>query len=138
MKTFLVIAVVVLIAGCTSPATPVPGPANVTVELDAFSGQPNPSWTLTPAASGEIVVRLRGLPEVSASLPAATLGYRGFWIRNPGGEGGIPETVYVSRGGLIQVVNSFGESRTLQDVRAAERWLIEAAKKRGLGEVFTQ
>lgn len=55
------------------------------VELDIFSGRPNPRWELSPAE----VERLRGLhhvlrPASSVRFEAPGLGYRGFGYRLDG------------------------------------------------------
>lgn len=109
----------------------------MTVELDAFSGRPNPVWTLTAADAGELAALLRDLPEASdASLPEPTLGYRGFRVRNPGGEGGVPERLYVSRGGVLRVFEDAERGRTLRDDAGVEAWLISIARRQGHGSVF--
>lgn len=133
MRTLLAAAIALAAASaCASPKTPREGSADVAVELDAFSGRPNPAWTLSPAEAGELAVRLRALPRAGASrLPEPVLGYRGFRIRNPGGEGGVPEAVYVSRGGLIQPFGPGGEGTVYRDERRAEAWLISLARERG-------
>ncbi len=49
------------------------------VELDIFSGKPNPRWALDPATAGELRIIVGALPAASriSSDPPA-LGYRGF------------------------------------------------------------
>lgn len=125
------------VAACSMPEEPRPGPEDVTVELDAFSGLPNPQWTLSARESGALAARLASLPAAAAtSLPDPALGYRGFRIRNPGGEGGIPESLYVSRGGLLQVVGQEGSGPILEDRRGAEALLVEISRQRGYEDVF--
>ena len=46
------------------------------VELDAYSGRPNPVWTLTEAETDDVLRRLRGIPRVTGILPPDGLGYR--------------------------------------------------------------
>ena len=56
------------------------------VELDVFSGRPNPRWELDEAASRE--VRRRASTLVPATVPAPEppgLGYRGFVYADPEG-----------------------------------------------------
>lgn len=52
----------------------------MTVELDVFSGRPNPQWVLTDDERQRVEELLRGLPEGTDPGPGATtgLGYRGF------------------------------------------------------------
>jgi hypothetical protein len=54
----------------------------VTVELDIFSGRPNPRWTLSKAESKQLIERVRADPSLMLPLDAETggLGYRGFVI----------------------------------------------------------
>lgn len=135
MRTPLAASLSLLLAACASPGAPERGPADVVVELDAFSGLPNPTWTLSAAEAGELAARLRDLPRADATLPAPVLGYRGFRVRNPGGEGGVPEVLYVSRAGWV-LVGEPGEGGELyQDRRASQALLIAAAERRGYAEV---
>lgn len=49
------------------------------VELDAFSGRPNPSWQLDEARAGELVELHRRLTATTERPPEPPgLGYRGF------------------------------------------------------------
>ena len=52
------------------------------VELDIFSGRPNPRWELDPRATGELRRLLRRLARSTATPPEPPgLGYRGFiWM----------------------------------------------------------
>jgi hypothetical protein len=113
-----------------------PALSSVTVELDAYSGRPNPTFVLTAAEArqlADLLVLLRDAD--AANLPQATLGYRGFEIRNSAGQGGIPERVYVARGGLVRVLEADGRERVLRDT-GIEAWLIAAARRRGHGTVL--
>jgi hypothetical protein len=58
------------------------------VELDVFSGRPNPRWVLTPAESRQLTGRVRDgtAPVVPVSMDAGNLGYRGFIVRASGTE----------------------------------------------------
>lgn len=52
------------------------------VELDAFSGRPNPRWELTEAQKEEFLSMLRELnPAERQSSTLGGLGYRGFVVR---------------------------------------------------------
>jgi hypothetical protein len=53
----------------------------VDVELDIFSGMPNPSWTLSDAEATELFDRVGTLSPASARPLAGTLGYRGFIVQ---------------------------------------------------------
>jgi hypothetical protein len=95
------------------------------VELDIFSGMPNPTWILTNAEVGSLVKQLAALPRKSARELSGNLGYRGFIVRLTNGadmqliriQNG---TVHISRGGT----NIYA-----RDVeRALERWLLNTGK----------
>ncbi|RKH03207.1 hypothetical protein [Corallococcus carmarthensis] len=55
----------------------------VTVELDIFSGRPNPRWALTEREARQLTERIRADPSLLLPLDADTggLGYRGFIVR---------------------------------------------------------
>ena len=55
------------------------------IELDAFSGRPNPRWELTGAQAAEFLARLRALrPTQGRDFVVEDLGYRGFIVRAKG------------------------------------------------------
>lgn len=96
----------------------------VLVELDIFSGRPNPRWLLDEEQS-------RGLVELLASLPPANpapatepgLGYRGFRFRGIPGEG----DVVVHHGALF--ASPGGRLGYRLDVdRAVESFLLGTAR----------
>ena len=55
--------------------------AEVVVELDLFSGRPNPEWRLTNSARDRLLQLLRAAPPTSAPASEPGLGYRGFVVR---------------------------------------------------------
>ncbi|HEX8369481.1 MAG TPA: hypothetical protein VF604_13125 [Pyrinomonadaceae bacterium] len=95
----------------------------ITVELDIFSGNPNPVWTLTAQEEKEFIARV--MSEPSLTLPpksAGGLGYRGFTVsasreaRNTLEKSGLPSRFYI-------------ESKENADAEAALLNSIEAGKK---------
>jgi hypothetical protein len=75
----------------------------ITVELDIFSGNPNPEWTLTRKEESELIARV--LAEPSLTQPpkkAGRLGYRGFIIsasdeaKESLKKSGLPSRFYLS------------------------------------------
>ena len=126
---YLPVVLVLLLAACVT-STDVHVEGGVTVELDAFSGLPNPTWTLTAAQHAELERRLRDLPSArDARLPEGGLGYRGFRL-TAAGEDGAGRQIYVTSG-LVQI----GEAEALlyRDVHGLEAWLREQARVRGYG-----
>lgn len=89
-------------------------PALQTIELDVFSGRPNPSWQLDVQARKELVSLLNALPPAQTPAPEVPgLGYRGFTF----GIGG-PARAY---GGFVDM-----PMRVLADPdRTVERFLLE-------------
>jgi len=90
----------------------------VEVELDIFSGRPNPKWTLEPRLEAELCDKLDSLlSDTRGSFPEPPgLGYRGFLI---GMETG---TIRVYRG-TVQI----GDEVKEDPARALEKWLLETA-----------
>jgi len=53
----------------------------ITVELDIFSGRPNPQWSLTPKEENELIARVMAEPSLTSPPESAGgLGYRGFTV----------------------------------------------------------
>jgi hypothetical protein len=95
------------------------------VEVDLYSGRPNPRFELAPDRAVELSRRLSALPPLlDRSAPAEALGYRG--LRVEGGPGDPFVEVTVNRG-IVVVRGSGGVEQWLQDSgRALERWLLES------------
>jgi hypothetical protein len=87
------------------------------VELDIFSGRPNPQWQLSEDLAAQVVRLLESL-ELAASHNRPNppgLGYRGFRLSDPGG------LHYWAYGGLV-----VGGTTVLADpTRMLERFLLE-------------
>ena len=64
------------------------------VELDIFSGRPNPRWTLTATEEAELLTRLldRSVPIAPMTITDGKLGYRGFLVRATGSTATALET----------------------------------------------
>jgi hypothetical protein len=101
------------------------------VELDVFSGRPNPHWT---TAADQIAPLLPGADVRLLTSPAEPpgLGYRGFLLTIASAETGIP-TVFRIYSGVVSV--SAGDERTsFVDEKGLEAWLLEDARQRGYGD----
>lgn len=96
------------------------------VEVDLYSGRPNPRFRLEPAAAAELMRRLATLrPLPGYATPRDTLGYRG--LRIEAGAAESPVTEIVVSNGVVFVRDRGGAERLLEDLhRGLERWLIEA------------
>jgi hypothetical protein len=98
------------------------------VELDLYSGRPNPRFALDDATEVELAGRLARLPPSAGPLSLREgLGYRGFRIR--GGSGARFAEVAVSDG-VVWVLDKAGAERWFTDPdRALERWLADVARQ---------
>jgi hypothetical protein len=100
------------------------------IELDAFSGRPNPKWIATPERAASISRGLSSLPGASSTAgpEPGHLGYRGFIIR----QGGLRARVY---GGHVTATAN-GTTGTFVDSAGLEAQLIADATERGFGEII--
>jgi hypothetical protein len=120
-----------LAAGCGR--APQGGIVSMTVELDVYSGRPNPTWTLSADEAVEITGLLENLPSAAAAGEEG-LGYRGFVLRRTAPAGAEPEIVRVNAG----VVTRRRGDRTAHfaDTRGVEERLLQQARDRGFGAVL--
>lgn len=103
------------------------------VELDIFSGVPNPTWSLTDAEADGFTERLAVLPRTPPRQLSGKLGYRGFIVQCTGEpdawlvrlQDGI---VHTSQGGR----NTFADDQQ----RLLERWLLNTGKPHLKAELF--
>ena len=114
--------------GAASPDIPPGGRSMFEVELDIFSGRPNPRWTLDAAEESELITRLldRSVPIGPVAITDGKLGYRGFVVRANGATAvalaarGLP-TAFRVRDGLASTIDL-----------AAEQWLLISGSASGL------
>ncbi|MGH9841437.1 MAG: hypothetical protein ACREEM_22010 [Blastocatellia bacterium] len=110
------------------------------VELDIFSGRPNPSWELTAAESEEFRRWIRGLPrdQSGRSAPAKDkLGYRGLIVTSAGGDIESFEQVVVSAGSA-QGRSPRGVQTFPDQDRALEQWLLATGKNRLEADLYDE
>lgn len=97
------------------------------VELDIFSGRPNPTWNLTRAETKTLMTMLGSLSITPSVKMPDNLGYRGFMIK----QGEPPSTrqpVYIIYHDVIQQSVAGVESYYNDPDRQIERWLLLTAK----------
>lgn len=106
-----------------------PGVPVVQIELDVFSGRPNPTWQLDDAQTIELLALLADLP-IATQRKTEELGYRGFLVYRlgPGGTVAAPVRVYA---GTVEI-----DSQPLADVRGAEAWLLRFARANGWAAIL--
>ena len=97
-------------------------PPRITIELDVFSGRPNPTWNLTPGQAQELlrvldVIRRDGRTRPPCQVPG--LGYRGFHVRTASDAQSATWQVF---DGCVEYDGQFFDDSG----RVAENYLLEA------------
>jgi hypothetical protein len=100
------------------------------IEIDVYSGRPNPEFHLSEAQSKELARMLQGLPAANREAPESGLGYRGFVVSETGGSG-LPSRLRVFDG---LVINEDAQpAKAFVDSNGAEAWLKQQARQAGYG-----
>ena len=96
------------------------------VEVDLYSGRPNPRFSLDAATEAELVRRIAALPPSGSRAGLREgLGYRGFRIE---GRVAAPFSQIVVSGGVVLIHDRAGGERQFADPgRTLERWLVETS-----------
>ncbi len=98
------------------------------VELDVYSGRPNPRWELTDQQAAELLKRLEAAQPVPGdSTSFDGLGYRGFVVKAEGGGMGGFEEIRVFQGKVVGIRKS--GTVVFQDPQhSVEAWLLESGR----------
>jgi hypothetical protein len=107
--------------------------ARVEVELDIFSGMPNPTWVLTKEEADSFLKQIAAAPRTSPRELAGNLGYRGFIVRVDRGAG--TESVHIQNG-VIHTSAGGPDVYAGDGKRALERWLLNTGKPHLKSELF--
>jgi len=99
--------------------------ARVEVELDIFSGNPNPIWILSEADGVLFLKKLAMLPKASAKELSDNLGYRGFIVKVINETG---ESFVRIQNGTVQLSQSGINIYYSDQNRNLERWLLNSGK----------
>lgn len=99
--------------------------AHSEVELDIFSGMPNPSWTLTGDQTDDFRSLVANLPRAAAKVQTAKLGYRGFIVRTT-----LSTHIELVRiqNGTVEITDGITVVHALDSSRQVERWLLITGK----------
>ncbi|OGP25068.1 MAG: hypothetical protein A2038_09545 [Deltaproteobacteria bacterium GWA2_57_13] len=100
-------------------------PARGEVELDIFSGMPNPTWILTNAEADRLVKQLAALPRTSARELSGNLGYRGFIVQVT--QGADTQLIRIQTG-TVHISKGVTNLYARDEDRALERWLLNTGK----------
>jgi len=118
----------------TAPATQ--KSSGSTVELDVFSGVPNPTWVLSLAEASDLTRRISRLdPTVATGQRPDNLGYRGFVVQIAAGSSASLQTIRAHHG-IVEVVGSTRTAYYRDPQRQIELWLLATAKP-ALGDGLT-
>jgi hypothetical protein len=103
-----------------------PAPDAATVEVDLYSGRPNPSWPLTPEEVAQLAERAGGLAPAAPMEPPGRLGFRGlrFRLYAQGREIASGE----SFDGHLRLQDAAGPRHLADPGRGLERWLLETGR----------
>lgn len=96
----------------------------ITVEVDLFSGMPNPEWTLSAASATMLLARLCDMPPTTGAPRSSTLGYRGLIVRIAGQD---ERTLFLHQG-LMESRQGDSSIFLLDKDRALEAWLIQSGR----------
>jgi hypothetical protein len=108
-------------------------PARCEVELDIFSGMPNPSWILTKVEANSFVEQLAALPRILARKLLGNLGYRGFIVQCA--QGANTQVIRIQNG-TVHISNGVTNVYAYDEDRALERWLLNTARPHLKNELF--
>lgn len=109
--------------------------ANMRIEIDVYSGRPNPTFELSEPLRGELARMLRDLPRAKRPPPEGGLGYRGFVVTTTdSAEVGLPPRIRVFDG--LVIVESDKTTEAYADRNGAEAWLKQQAGSAGYGALF--
>lgn len=103
-----------------------PSPDAATVEVDLYSGRPNPSWSLTPEEVAQLIKRIDGLAPADEVEPPAQLGYRGLRFRLYAGGREIASAE--SFDGHLRFKDPEGLRHLADPGGEVERWLLETGR----------
>jgi len=115
------------------PGETEPMPTHCEVELDIFSGMPNPTWALTSADADNFVKQLKKLPSTSASELSGNLGYRGFIVQCT--KGAETQVIRIQTG-IVHISKGVTAAYALDENRHLERWLLSTGKPHLNDELF--
>ena len=136
-STLLLLSITVLLlsGGCAAipDALPASTPVQVRVELDVYSGRPNPTWPLSEDQAQEFLARLAALPVAQQSGEFYDgLGYRGFIVHLTDAAG-VEATVRIYKNSISRNGGQGATYATDSD-QQLERWLLQTNDRNQVDE----
>jgi hypothetical protein len=131
--TWLFLLSFLFLSGCQSTeVTEMP----LQIELEVYSGRPNPVWNLDPKETAIFLSRLENVTRATdvTSTPER-LGYRGFILKPVGEFGHDWEELSVGFG-VIRERKGLKVKYALDEGRVLERWLLESARGKISKDLF--
>jgi len=124
-------------AGIVSTVDQPPAPES-NVELDVFSGVPNPTWKLSESEAASLAQLLTHLEATqSPGQRFDGLGYRGFIVHLV-----APQSLAISTmhayGGTVEIESGDGTSFYQDPQRQVERWLLETGRPYFSDELYKE
>lgn len=98
------------------------------VEMDVFSGRPNPTWSLSEEQVVELLKAFHDLPPADKFSQETGLGYRGFLILNPDRAGTLAPHIRIY-GGIVTMTDD--HEQFYRDVHGLEHRLLLQASHQG-------
>jgi hypothetical protein len=115
-----------------------PGNLKMQVELDVFSGRPNPHWNLTLPEANEFLSLFKALPSSRGEGSVREgLGYRGLIITEPSQRIEGYDEIVVSNGVVVARWDSQSKQFTDKN-RGLEQWLFQTGRGRLDDELYLQ
>ncbi len=105
------------------------------VELDIFSGMPNPTWLLSRRDEGALYELLRAEPKQISSVPDRRLGlgYRGMIVRQIKTDDGPWRKATSGKSPRLRVADAFRVGATPAKKESAAAWLLKTADRQVAG-----
>ncbi|MEO5681381.1 MAG: hypothetical protein ABIQ88_02005 [Chitinophagaceae bacterium] len=121
------------VASCGNKEQTITGMQIEKIQIDVFSGRPNPSWKVTAAESAALGPHLIKQTVVACGAEPDTLGYKGFIVTAKSSETANPEQIRVFDGKLWYYSNPLA---CYKDSDKLESMLIQQAKEKGFAQLM--
>jgi hypothetical protein len=100
------------------------------IELDAFSGRPNPRWAVSERESAHLLKEIASLPAAADFPNPPDLGFRGYVLHDG------DRTIRVFRSRIV--VEMGGKRKAYKDSRGIEEELAVEARRHGFAGIIGQ